>query len=82
MKRSTSCAAVTQPESVMAIVLPSSPSRGVRDILPLLDLQWFAAEDEGRTEDPTEFKIRKAREEGESRRARSSTARSFSCFPS
>ncbi len=29
-----------------------------------LDLQWFAAEDEGRTEDPTEFKIRKAREEG------------------
>lgn len=29
-----------------------------------LDLQWFAAEDEGRTEDPTEFKLRKAREEG------------------
>ena len=27
-------------------------------------LQWFAAEDEGRTEDPTERKIRKAREEG------------------
>ena len=27
-------------------------------------LQWFAAEDEGRTEDPTEHKIRKAREEG------------------
>lgn len=26
--------------------------------------QWFAAEDEGRTEDPTEKKIRKAREEG------------------
>ncbi|MDR3312767.1 MAG: flagellar biosynthesis protein FlhB [Spirochaetaceae bacterium] len=34
--------------------------------LPLLfiDLQWFAAEDEGRTEDPTEYKLRKAREEG------------------
>ena len=31
---------------------------------PMIDLQWFAAEDEGRTEDPTEFKIRKAREEG------------------
>lgn len=31
---------------------------------PLIDLQWFAAEDEGRTEDPTEHKIRKAREEG------------------
>ncbi len=29
-----------------------------------IDLQWFAAADEGRTEDPTEYKIRKAREEG------------------
>ena len=29
-----------------------------------MHLQWFAAEDEGRTEDPTERKIRKAREEG------------------
>ncbi len=29
-----------------------------------MDMQWFAAEDEGRTEDPTEHKIRKAREEG------------------
>jgi len=27
-------------------------------------LQWFAAEDEGRTEEPSEYKIRKAREEG------------------
>lgn len=27
-------------------------------------LQWFASEDEGRTEDPTEQRIRKAREEG------------------
>ena len=27
-------------------------------------LQWFAAEDEGRTEAPTEHKLRKAREEG------------------
>jgi flagellar biosynthetic protein FlhB len=26
-------------------------------------LQWFAAEDEGRTEEPSEYKIRKAREE-------------------
>jgi flagellar biosynthetic protein FlhB len=32
--------------------------------LAAMDLQWFAAEDEGRTEDPTEHKIRKAREEG------------------
>jgi flagellar biosynthetic protein FlhB len=29
-----------------------------------MDLQWFAAEDEGRTEDPSEHKIQKAREEG------------------
>jgi flagellar biosynthetic protein FlhB len=29
-----------------------------------MDLQWFAAEDEGRTEDPSEYKIRKAREDG------------------
>jgi flagellar biosynthetic protein FlhB len=29
-----------------------------------MDLQWFAAEDEGRTEEPSEYKIRKAREEG------------------
>ncbi len=29
-----------------------------------IDIQWFAAEDEGRTEDPTEQKIRKSREEG------------------
>lgn len=29
-----------------------------------IDLQWFAAEDEGRTEEPSEYKIRKAREEG------------------
>ena len=30
----------------------------------LMDLQWFAAEDEGRTEEPSEYKIQKAREEG------------------
>ncbi|MDR2792545.1 MAG: flagellar biosynthesis protein FlhB [Treponema sp.] len=31
--------------------------------LPQIHLQWFAAEDEGRTEEPSEYKIRKAREE-------------------
>jgi len=36
----------------------------VHGLAQVIDLQWFAAEDEGRTEDPTEFKIRKAREEG------------------
>ncbi|PIE97888.1 MAG: flagellar biosynthesis protein FlhB [Treponema sp.] len=30
----------------------------------LFDMQWFAAEEEGRTEDPTQEKIRKARKEG------------------
>ncbi len=34
------------------------------ELLPVVDLQWFAAEDEGRTEDPSEHKLRKAREEG------------------
>ncbi len=32
--------------------------------LAAMHLQWFAAEDEGRTEEPTEHKIRKAREDG------------------
>ncbi len=35
-----------------------------RSQLQTMHLQWFAAEDEGRTEEPTEHKIRKAREEG------------------
>jgi flagellar biosynthesis protein FlhB len=30
----------------------------------MIDLQWFAAEDEGRTEEPSEFKLEKARKEG------------------
>ncbi|MGL4987165.1 MAG: flagellar biosynthesis protein FlhB [Treponemataceae bacterium] len=34
------------------------------NIIKTIDLQWFAAEDEGRTEDPSEFKLRKSREEG------------------
>lgn len=36
-----------------------------QNLLPKIHLQWFAsAEDEGRTEDPSEHKLRKAREEG------------------
>ncbi|GHU09123.1 hypothetical protein FACS1894151_06270 [Spirochaetia bacterium] len=34
------------------------------NLAAVMDLQWFAAEDEGRTEEPSENKIRKAREEG------------------
>ena len=35
-------------------------------LLPLtfIDLQWFAAEDEGRTEEPTQYKISEARKKG------------------
>ena len=36
-----------------------------QELLSTIHLQWFAsAEDEGRTEDPSEHKLRKAREEG------------------
>ena len=45
-----------QPYPLRAIPLENSPFA--------ISLQWFAAEDEGRTEDPTEQKIRKAREDG------------------
>lgn len=38
--------------------------RDPADSVFAIHLQWFAAEDEGRTEDPTEQKIKKAREEG------------------
>lgn len=45
---------------------PISPRlRGESSFSPgAIDLQWFAAEDEGRTEEPSEYKLRKAREEG------------------
>ncbi len=43
---------------------PWRPPRRPADLLGEVHLQWFAAEDEGRTEEPTEHKIRKAREEG------------------
>ncbi len=39
-------------------------SQKSNDFNTLIGLQWFAAEDEGRTEDPTDYRIRKAREEG------------------
>ncbi len=40
--------------------LPHLPGGTLFDV----HLQWFAAEDEGRTEEPSEHKIKKAREEG------------------
>ena len=46
-----------------------------------LHMQWFAAEDEGRTEEPTEQKIRKAREEGKVAKSSDLTASLVLLFP-
>jgi flagellar biosynthesis protein FlhB len=46
-----------------------------------IDLQWFAAEDEGRTEDPTEQKIRKAREDGKVAKSTEFTSAIVLLFP-
>ena len=46
------------------MTLPSV-NRPPKSLMPPIHLQWFAsAEDEGRTEDPSDLKLRKAREEG------------------
>ncbi|MCL2791626.1 MAG: flagellar biosynthesis protein FlhB [Spirochaetaceae bacterium] len=47
---------------MMKIIVADTEER-IIDI-PFIHLQWFAPEDEGRTEDPTDHKIKKAREEG------------------
>ncbi len=46
-----------------------------------IDLQWFAAEDEGRSEDATEQKIRKAREEGKVAKSSEFTSALVLLFP-
>lgn len=46
-----------------------------------IDLQWFAAEDEGRTEKPTEHKLRKAREEGRVPKSQEITGALVLLFP-
>lgn len=46
-----------------------------------IHLQWFAAEDEGRTEEPTEQKIRKAREEGKVAKSTEFTSAIVLLFP-
>jgi len=46
-----------------------------------MDLQWFAAEDEGRTEDPTEQKKKKAREDGKVAKTAELTASLVMLFP-
>jgi len=47
----------------------------------VFDIQWFAAEDEGRTEEPTEQKIRKAREEGKVAKSSEVTSALVLLFP-
>ncbi len=46
-----------------------------------IHLQWFAAEDEGRTEEPTEHKIRKAREDGKVAKSSEFTSALVLLFP-
>lgn len=46
-----------------------------------MHLQWFAAEDEGRTEEPTEYKVRKAREEGKVAKSAEFTSSLVLLFP-
>lgn len=45
------------------------------------DIQWFAAEDEGRTEEPTELKLKKAREEGKVAKSTELTSALVLLFP-
>ncbi len=60
---------------------------GLTELVPLrnsgfgFDLQWFAAEDEGRTEDPTELKLKKAREEGKVAKSAELTSALVLLFP-
>lgn len=51
------------------------------DLLIEMDIQWFAAEDEGRTEDPTEQKKKKAREDGKVAKTAELTASLVMLFP-
>jgi flagellar biosynthetic protein FlhB len=49
----------------MSVIFADADLRALTLATPFeMHLQWFAAEDEGRTEEPSEHKIRKAREEG------------------
>jgi len=57
----------------MTTVAPR-PDHDLADVLSAIHLQWFAAEDEGRTEDATEHKIQKAREEGKVAKSQDVTA--------
>jgi len=52
-------------ESVFFDINEKNNKKDSQNLIELIDLQWFAsAEDEGRTEQPSETKLKKAREEG------------------
>ncbi|MDX9800189.1 MAG: flagellar biosynthesis protein FlhB [Spirochaetia bacterium] len=52
------------PDKTGSLGYPCIPVNSTVNNTPFIHLQWFAPEDEGRTEDPTEHKLRKAREDG------------------
>ncbi|MBI9100565.1 MAG: flagellar biosynthesis protein FlhB [Spirochaetaceae bacterium] len=56
-------------------------SHEYESLLRHMDLQWFAAEEEGRTEDPTEQKKKKAREDGKVAKTAELTASLVMLFP-
>jgi flagellar biosynthetic protein FlhB len=56
-------------------------SEEYENLLLNIDLQWFAAEEEGRTEDPTEQKKKKAREDGKVAKTAELTASLVMLFP-
>ncbi|MBQ1661862.1 MAG: hypothetical protein II054_05125, partial [Treponema sp.] len=49
--------------------------------IPFIDLQWFAPEDEGKTEEPSEHKLRKLREEGRVAKSQPRSTRRFAPSP-
>ncbi len=70
-----------------AVPIVSFPVPAFNNRFPLqtsafnMHLQWFAAEDEGRTEEPTEYKIKKAREEGKVAKSSEFTSALVLLFP-
>lgn len=46
------------------LIMNLPTDREEKRLIPFIHLQWFAPEDEGQTEEPTEHKIRKSREDG------------------
>lgn len=57
------CLSVFSRKSRLAFASKNVPAFSCGASFMHIDLQWFAAEDEGRTEEPSEFKLEKARRE-------------------